>query len=246
MGLLNTCKNRRTNLPASPSCKKGRYRVMNAFILGQIISRAKSFSYETIPCCCSMLYFKHSMSLMFNFTWKFNHGLDRNESQKVRWWNPTWQPSHKEHPRHLCTRMKLRLHIAERKWCAMKKIWNHVVSVGKGRVSNHSIKIKRKLKKWIRVGEGVIELFPANIAEIGLHLIVTNSDNTKCSCKLAPHGCMGITGSRGRVTALFNRPNVWGLLLQSTQQSPSKLFPQPGRNTQGQFCSQLTTHYNLS
>lgn len=91
----------------------------------------------------------------------------------------------------------------------MKKIWNHVVSVGKGRVSNHSIKIKRKLKKWIRVGEGVIELFPANIAEIGLHLIVTNSDNTKCSCKLAPHCCTEITGSQGRVTALFNRPGVF-------------------------------------
>ena len=41
------------------------------------------------------------------------------------------------------------------------------------------IKSQQRNKKE---GEGLTELFPANITEIGLHLIVTNADNTKCLC----------------------------------------------------------------
>lgn len=61
----------------------------------------------------------------------------------------------------------------------MKRMWNHVVPRRKLRITKHSIEIKRKLKKWIRGGEGAIELFPANTTEIGLHVIVTNPGNTK-------------------------------------------------------------------
>lgn len=71
----------------------------------------------------------------------------------------------------------------------------------------------------------IIELFPANITEICLHLIVTNPDNTKCLCWPAPGCSWGITAYMEALLATF----VGGdrvLLLKFFQQSTSKPLPE--------------------
>lgn len=49
---------------------------------------------------------------------------------------------------------------------SMKRIWKHLVSRTKLRTSNHSIK-KNKIEK-VNSCKGIIELFLANITEIGI------------------------------------------------------------------------------